>query len=209
MQSINDVLYKLEYRCAKRLPSTKKYRLAFLPEKNIKWFINPKVGSTFLTREMTKYDSFILPGQHRVSDWNPARNDWYSFAFVRHPVQRFLSCWQSKIFSNRHYIFNLSAKEAKAMQELDAFIELVAGKDLLKCDPHLSLQTANFPTSDVSFLGRLESFSSDLKRLNSQTGLHINASLPAPNKTEKPSITSKQTSRIEDLYATDMNTLGY
>ena len=209
MQSINNVLFQLEYRFAKRLPSSTKYHLAFLPEKSIKWFINPKGGPTFLTPEMTKYNSFVLPEQHRVCEWNPERSDWYSFAFVRHPVQRFLRCWQSKIFLSGYFIFNLSSEEAKAMQYLDAFFELTEGKNLLRRDPHFSLKTAKFPPNELSFAGRLKSFSSDLKPLNSRIGLHINASLPAPNKTEKPSIISKQTSRIEDLHATDMITHGY
>jgi len=209
MNSISERLYRLEYKVNKRVPGESKYRLAFLSEKKIKWFINPKVGSTFLTQELKKFDSFTIPGQHRVCDWNPMRSDWFSFAFVRHPVQRFLSCWQSKIFSDRHHIFGISAEEACKMKELDTFIDFVEGKNLLNCDAHLSLQTANMPVSEMSFIGRLECFSADLKRLNSLTGLNLNTSLPAPNKTKKPPISREQTARIERLYAQDMNQFNY
>jgi len=209
MKSYLNYLYAIEYKLAKRFPSASKYRLAFVPEKEIKWFVNPKVGSTFLTRELSKWDSFTIPGQHRVFDWNPMRNDWFSFAFVRHPVQRFLSCWQSKIFSDRYRIFGLSEKDVNAMRDLDMFIEFVEFKNLLTCDPHLSLQTANIPVEEVSFVGRLESFSADLKILNGLTGLRIDESLPPPNKTEKPSITREQISKIQRLYAADMNKFNY
>lgn len=209
MKSLRDQLYKYEYKLAKRLPTAQKYRLAFLPEKEIKWFINPKVGSTFLTRELAQYESFIIPGQERVSDWYPMRNHWFSFAFVRHPVQRFLSCWQSKVFSDRYHIFGISSQEASAMKSLDAFIDFVEVKNLLNCDPHLSLQSANMPVGDLSFLGRLETFSTDLKRLNGLTGLEVNDSLPSPNKTEKPTITREQTHKIQRLYAADMNQFNY
>lgn len=209
MKSLRDQLYKLEYKLAKRLTSEKKYRLGFLPEEEIKWFINPKVGSTFLTRELAQYDSFVIPSQHRVCDWSPMRKDWFSFAFVRHPVQRFLSCWQSKMFSDRYHIFDVSSQEANAIKSLDAFIDFVEAKSLLTCDPHLSLQSANMPVSELSFIGRLESFSADLKRLNSLTGLEINESLPSPNKTEKPTITQEQIAKIQRLYVADMNQFSY
>ena len=209
MKSHRNYWYSVEYKLAKRIPSASKYRMAYVPEKEIKWFINPKVGSTFLTQELGAHGSLIIPGQHRVFDWNPLRNDWFSFAFVRHPVQRFLSCWQSKFFSDRHHIFGLSREDAEAMRDLDVFIEFVEGKNLVTCDPHLSLQTANMPVDQVSFVGRLESFSADLKRLNNLTGLRIDESLPAPNKTEKPPVSKEQISKIQRLYAADMNQFSY
>ena len=95
------------------------------------------------------------------------------------------------------------------MKNLDAFIDFVEAKNLLTCDPHLSLQSANMPVSELSFIGRLESFSGDLKRLNSLTGLEINEPLPSPNKTEKPKITQEQIAKVQKLYVADMNQFNY
>jgi hypothetical protein len=209
MNSIHRSYLRAEYLVGKRLPSSSKYKIGFLQEHKIKWYVNPKVGSTFLKSELRKYPSFSVPGELRVADWNPLKENWYSFAFVRHPVNRLLSCWSKKIFSEQYYIFNLSASEANSMKDLDVFLDFVEGENLACCDPHLSFQTANVPVEKVSFLGRLENFSEDLTKLNDRTGLSINAAMPSPNPSKKRSVTPSQRSRIQRIYARDMELLGY
>ena len=167
------------------------------------------MASTFLKGELQKHPSFSIPGELRVADWNPLRAGWYSFAFVRHPVERLLSCWRSKIFSDRFFIFDLTASQANSMKDLDFFLDFVENQDLSCCDPHLSYQVANIPIQNVSFLGKLESLASDVMNLNAQTGLALNPHAKPPNPTKKTTITPDQRKRIENIYSVDMEILRY
>lgn len=199
-------------RAAERLPGTdaaRRYNVTVSHSHRLVWFRVAKVGtrSVFetLRRAGVELDleepfgvnapRFVTPGYTRV-------------AFVRHPVDRFVSAWQSTVVKLNHHGF--APDEYESMQQLGNFVDWFATQDAATCDPHLRLQSALVPETRLDLLGRMETFAADLHALLDLIGAprpalpRINASPSAP-----PALTAAQRELLIEIYRPDFERFGY
>lgn len=199
-------------RAVERLPGgdpSRRYNVTVSHSHRLVWFRVAKVGtrSVFdtLRRAGVELDleepfgvnapRLVTPGYTRV-------------AFVRHPVDRFLSAWQSTVVKLNHHGF--APDEYESMQRLGNFIDWFAGQDPVTCDPHLRLQSALVPEGRLDLLGRMETFATDLHTLLDLIGApqpalpRINASPSAP-----PTLSPAQRDLLTDIYRSDFDRFGY
>jgi hypothetical protein len=134
----------------------------------------------------------------------------FKFAFVRDPVDRFLSCWRDRVLERNHFGFDSS--EHARMKQIGEFIAFAEGLDLDRCDVHLRRQARLVDLGNIDFLGRMESFESDLERVLSKLDLKAdfiprqNSSLPEDGRSGLDDLSR---GRIERLYDSDMRLFGY
>lgn len=128
--------------------------------------------------------------------------------FVRHPVDRFLSAWQSTVVKLNHFDFD--ARTHNEMQDLSNFIEWFAELDPITCDTHFRLQSALLPSEPLDLLGRMETFERDLHALLEMIGAtgsptdHLNASPSAP-----PVLSDAAHKLVVDRYLPDFHRFAY
>lgn len=171
------------------------------------WFRVAKVGSRTIHQhflEHTPDNQYIYSSE--VGYVPSLLKGFFKFAFVRNPLDRFVSAWKDKVLRQNYFQFSPAAW--KHYQELSAFIEWVEQQDLTACDEHLRTQTSLIDLNQVDFLGRFESFEADYHRLATTIGLpiqwqhHKNATPKTPVK-----LTTEQEARLRTLYAHDLQIL--
>ena len=128
--------------------------------------------------------------------------------FVRHPIDRFLSGWQSTVIKFNHFDFDPTTHVE--MKKLSNFIAWFAEQDPATCDLHFRLQSTLLPAGRLHLLGRMETFDTDLDRLLSIIGAphaarpRLNASPTTP-----PELTGAERALLIDRYAPDFARFGY
>jgi len=133
--------------------------------------------------------------------------DFFKFAFVRNPVERYLSVWRDKVLRSNY--FNLDSKTHRALKELPAFIDYTRREDLLENDEHLYPQHHLIDLTDVDFVGRFEQFESDLQTLSEMAGLpepepiHLNSTATV-KKSDAYNVTDADRREIATLYSQDI-----
>ena len=186
-----------------------KYFLCYNYKYKALWFRVAKVGSRTIDsyfRRNTPDDQYIYSSP---TAYNP--NDfagYFKFAFVRDPLKRFLSAWKNKVLESNYFQF--SAQEHQKMQNLDNFIEWVSGFDLRHCDEHLRLQVSLIDINNVDFLGRMNNFESDLRKVCNIIGMPIEE-VVKKNQTQKQDVelTNNQIYKIKNLYSIDYQVFFY
>lgn len=128
--------------------------------------------------------------------------------FVRHPIDRFLSAWQSTVVKLNH--FNFDDRTYEEMQDLSTFVAWFAELDPAACDAHLRLQSALLPTEPLDLLGRMETFDRDLDELLTLIGastarpqrLNVSPSVP-------PTLKTAERRLLINRYRPDFERFGY
>lgn len=209
--SAREIVHTLRRRSVRSgLLSPLGYNLTISHEHRFLWFRVAKVGTRSLF-EHFEGNGVSLDVRGAVNLRYPTAlvEDYFAFAFVRHPVDRFISAWRNKVVDANYFDFN--AATLQEMQDLPAFIEYAEGLDLDEADRHIAPQSRLIDLTRVDFLGRLESFSDDVAAVCTRLGLPP-AALPRKNSTSAGSpdpVAAETRRRIANLYQRDHQIFGY
>lgn len=176
------------------------------------WFRVAKVASRSILGYFAEHDVHL--------DVNHAQNmryptalfgDYLKFAFVRHPLPRFVSAWQDKVVNNNYFGFD-DAALPRMREHVEAFAAWTATQpldDLRDGDVHLALQTRLIDLSQVDVVGRLETFDRDFAEICTRLGLPA-APVRPRNQTSAPATYSDELrAAVSELYRLDFQVLGY
>ena len=140
--------------------------------------------------------------------------DYFRFAFVRHPLDRFVSAWQDKVVLRNYYGFDPPILEQ--MQRIERFAAWTAThdlRDLNSVDQHVALQSrlvdltrsislggwrTSTPTSPRSAIG---------SGLAAPSGRRVHAAPPGGLPPDTVSVDLVST--VEELYRPDYQIFGY
>lgn len=139
--------------------------------------------------------------------------DYFTFAFVRDPLARFVSAWQDKVVENNYYAF--TEADHHRMQTIEEFARWTAAQDLSAVpgtDQHLTLQSRMIDLNRVDFVGRLETFDADFAEVCARVGAP--AVPTSPQNQSAPGGRDRQFSdELRDLvtrmYRRDYQVFGY
>ncbi len=196
------------------LPSDKPYDVTISDQFRFIWFRNYKVGSRSLLKLFSE-NQVVLDAAQPYQCYYPPKlyRDYFSFAFVRNPWDRLISCWHNKVLKNNHFQF--SESEWEKMKDLDNFLDFIQKKKLSgNTDGHIRLQSSLIDLNQIQFLGRFESFQKDagyiIQKLQFQHRI-----VPVRNQSERSSTqyqlyyTSENAEKVARLYEKDIRMFGY
>ena len=146
------------------LPFFERYGITVCHEKKFIWYRVAKVATRTIYDVFDKADLELI--NKRVSFYsNPASRcpDYFKFAFVRNPWDRLVSCWKDKVVSYNY--FGFSDSERSKMKSFENFVAFLGGVDIERCDLHLRSQSKLVDVDNLDYIGRFESFTSDLHAL--------------------------------------------
>ena len=164
--------------------------------------IDPEVE---LTRQMSM-DAFC-------SKYMPEINQYFTFGFARHPLERLWACWEARVVRGQHYGLSRG-------MDFPAYCKWIAspwGADAF-ADKHWLSQHNSITTpygKPLSFTGRAENLDEDWPALLKHFGMphrdlaHHHESRP-PGVGEGPgSLDSHLIERLQERYAEDFRLFGY
>ncbi|WP_243060963.1 sulfotransferase family protein [Nocardioides sp. SR21] len=176
------------------------------------WFRVAKVASRSILGYFAEHD-IELDVHHAQNMRYPTAvfGDYLKFAFVRHPLPRFVSAWQDKVVNNNYFGFD-DATLSRMRERVETFAEWTATQDLddpREGDVHLALQTRLIDLSQVDLLGRLETFDADFAMVCDRLGLPA-APVKPRNTTSAPATYSDELrAAVAEMYRRDFQVLGY
>lgn len=186
------------------------YNLTISHQHRFMWFRVAKVGTRTLLGYFAEH-GIALDVEHAMKLRYPTAlfADYFKFAFVRHPLGRFVSAWRDKVVD--HNYFDFDAAELERMQVIENFAHWVAGLDLARADHHLAPQTRLVDLTQIDHLGRLETFDDDFAAVCRQLGLPVAppAALNRSSRDEATPASDELTSMVAELYRRDFQVLGY
>lgn len=150
----------------------RKYYLCYNFTYKALWFRVAKVSSRTIDqhfRENTPEGAYVYSSE--VGYMPSMYVDFFKFAFVRNPVDRFISAWKNKVLQANYFEF--SEQKHHDMKDLSNFVSWVETLDVSKCDEHLRLQTTLIDLNHIDFIGRFERFGEDFQYLANQIGLPV------------------------------------
>ena len=194
--------------------SPRRYNLTISHAHRFVWFRVAKVATRSMLEHFER-TGVELDVTHAMRIRYPVESfdDYYKFAFVRHPLDRFVSAWQNKVVSFNYFRFEPDV--LARMQRLEAFAEWTAGRDLSDVgtvDQHLVLQTRAVDLTQIDHLGRLESFADDFAVVCRRLGLPYLGTQERRNESThpgRPEVSDEVRERIAELYRLDFQVLGY
>ena len=152
--------------------ATNTYLLCYNYEYNLLWFRVAKSARSTINKhlkEVTPKDKYIFGSE--VGYIPSTFSNFTKFAFVRNPVNRFLSAWRNKVIDQNY--FHFSKKKHAKMKSLENFIAWTREQDINNCDPHIRHQQSLIDISNLDFLGRVENFNDDFKELAKMVNMPI------------------------------------
>lgn len=190
------------------------YNLTISHEHRFVWFRVAKVATRTIRHHLTAH-GVTLDVDHAMRIRYPVRafDDYFTFAFVRDPLERFVSAWQDKVVNMNYFKFD-GATHAR-MQRIEEFARWTAEQDLGAVpgtDQHLALQTRLIDLNRVDFLGRLESFDRDFAQVCERIGAPAVPTRPQ-NQTapggRRLDVSDELRELVARMYRRDHQILGY
>lgn len=192
-----------------------RYNLTISHQHRFIWFRVAKAGTRTVLGHLTAQD-VPLDVHHAMRMRYPTAvfADYFKFAFVRHPLDRFLSAWRNKVVENNYFGFDDATH--RRMQQVETFAAWTAEHDLSDLDTadhHLALQTRLVDLSQVDFVGRLETFDADFAEVCDR--IRVPATPPqVRNRTRSPDDAPEPVSQelrtlVSTIYRRDFQVLGY
>lgn len=194
------------------LPSQRGYNLTISHEYKFVWFRVAKVGSRTIYNHL-KDEGITLDVEHPYNIYYPPKRyqNYFKFAFVRNPWERFVSCWHDKVIDKNYFKFDDVKHEQ--MKDLNNFVEYVAGLNLETCDIHLRLQCCLIDLNHLDYLRRLETFDEDLKNIYSRLNIPYTVSeqknKSSRNKSYQEYLEGPLKRKVTELYQRDIQIFGY
>jgi hypothetical protein len=194
------------------LPSNKRYNLTISDEKQFVWFRVAKVGTRSIFRAF-EAASVPLSVENAIFAHYPVASygNYFKFAFVRNPWERFVSAWHDKIIDRNH--FELSPEHHARLKDFSRFVEFAESLDMKRCDVHLRLQSELIDLNQIDFLGRMETFGEDLQTVFAKLSIPA-ASVPKENSSSRSGdyrshYTDELAARVAGLYQKDIAIFNY
>ncbi len=185
--------------------SKKKYFLSYNYKYKAIWYRTYKVASRTIDHHLKQE---CEPGEYIYASamgYIPSMfSDYFKFAFVRNPENRFRSAWKDKVLRSNY--FGFEEREHERMKDINHFISWVETLDVKNCDEHLMAQSSLVDMNNIDFLGRFEFFQEDFSYVAKKIGLKDFDTSQKLNKTEKipdQEFTFEQRSRIFNIYRKD------
>jgi hypothetical protein len=191
------------------------YNLTISHEKRFMWFRVAKVGTRTILGHFDRHD-VRLDVNHAMRLRYPVElfEDYFKFAFVRHPLGRFTSAWRNKVVDHNYFGFDDST--LARMQQVENFAHWVAGhdlSDLANADHHLALQSRLIDLTQIDYLGRLETFDKDFAVICDR--IDVPVSQPTPLNQTRPrgsapeSVSAELEAAVAEIYRRDFQIFGY
>ena len=136
--------------------SEKKYFLSYNFKYKALWFRTYKVASRTINEHMKESSPGDYIYSSEVGYIPRIYKNFFKFAFVRHPVDKFISAWKDKVLNQNYFQFDTDIYEK--MKNLDHFIDWVETLNINNCDEHLRAQNAIIDLENVNFIGYFENF---------------------------------------------------
>ncbi len=178
------------------------------------WFRVAKVATRTILGHLDAHATLDVRHGSDLRYPREALADYVAFAFVRHPVDRFVSAWRNKVVDTNHFDFDPAT--LARMQRIEEFAAWAGDQDLsdiAATDRHIMLQVRLVDLTRVDRLGRLESFDEDFAGICETLGLPVT---PPETRNQsvgrgftKADLTPAAHRRIEELYRRDLDVLGY
>ena len=191
------------------------YNLTISHQHRFVWYRVAKVATrTILSHFATHGVTLDVSHAMRMRYPTALFDDYFKFAFVRHPLDRFISAWRNKVVLNNYFGFDDDMLEH--MRQIENFARWTAQQDLSALgdvDHHLALQTRLIDLNHVDFLGRLETFDDDFAAVCTRIG--VPASPPDPRNQTSPhgvgreTVSDELTSIVAEMYRRDYQVFGY
>ena len=180
-----------------------KYRLYYDYYYKVLWFRVAKVATRTILQHFldnTPEDKYIYSSE--TGFLNPLHKDFFKFAFVRNPVDRFLSAWKEKVLKQNY--FGFSKKMHHEMQNLENFISWTEDLNIETCDVHLRAQSSLIDLNNVDFIGRFENFKEDFQFLAYKINLPMKT-IHRKNTTKNMNyyFDKSQKERVRKIYTKD------
>ena len=194
------------------IPSTQHYNLTICDDPKFIWFRNAKVGTRSIFSALDDADVQLTADHALACYYSPQKyKDYFKFAFVRNPWDRFVSGWYDKIYKNN--AFNLSASARAELKQFENFVSYYSKMNIKTCNTHFRSQCALIDLNEVDYIGKFENFNEDLKEIFSNIGLPI-SQVPHKHKSSKKSsyqsyYTEETKQIIAELYQKDIQLFGY
>lgn len=191
-------------------------RWSSLPPRNITigrrprfvWYRVAKAGTRSVVAALHRSDvDFVADHPWGIRVPPALLRNHFSFAFVRDPRSRLVSCWSDKVLASNGLA--LPPERREELRDFGRFVEFVAEQDLETCDPHLRLQTALIDLDRVDFVGRVERFRDDFGLVCSRIGIPTDAPHLNPSDAVDDPYSSALRRRVEELYAPDLDAFSY
>ena len=190
------------------------YNLTISHSHRFVWFRVAKVATRTI-RHHFETNAVVLDVDHAMRVRYPLAvfADYLTFAFVRDPLDRFVSAWHDKVVNANYYAFDEPTHQR--MQRVEEFALWTATHDLAALpgtDQHLTLQSRMIDLNRVDFVGRLETFDRDFAEVCERVGAP--AVPTAPQNQTAPAGRDRQVSdELRDLvagmYRRDYQVFGY
>lgn len=191
-------------------PSEFRYNLTIGSEPKFVWFRVAKAGTRTIFDVLRGAGAVFAAENAIFNHYRPRAFDaYFKFAFVRHPVERFISCWRDRVVDRNH--FDFAPPELERMRNLEEFVAFAASLDISRCDVHLRLQSRLIDLGNVDFLGRMENFDADLATVAARLGFCLDG-VPRRNTSSRTGadvLSHDVRRRIARIYERDMRFFGY
>jgi hypothetical protein len=195
--------------------SPRGYNLTISHQHRFLWFRVAKAGTRTVLGHFARHD-VPLDVHHAMRLRYPTAvfEDYFKFAFVRHPLDRFVSAWRNKVVENNYFGFDDATHQQ--MQRVEDFARWTAQhdlSDLSTADHHLALQTRLVDLTQVDYLGRLETFDADFAAVCGRIG--VPATRPEVRNRTQPRdagpepVSEELRFLVGDIYRLDFQVLGY
>ena len=170
-----------------------------------------KVGTQSISKAFRGRPDIEIQRSNKLKPYPKGpRRSYYSFAFVRNPFTRLVSCWRDKVIGGGSW----SRTDIRDLEFVE-FIGVLETLDLCSSDRHIRPQSRLIPTERISFLSRLESFATDWPVLCKELGVgdvpvsHTHLSPSPAADVSAPVIDQALALRILRLYDLDFRLFGY
>ena len=210
-QQVMRTLSRLSARSGRLSPLG--YNLAINHEHRFVWYRVAKVATRTVLSYLEEHQVPLDVRTRRMRYPTVLFEDYTKFAFVRNPMDRFVSAWKDKVVAANYFGFDSEAHAR--MQSVEAFAAWTAAhdlSDLAEADQHLALQSRLVDLTQVDHLGRLETFDEDFARIMAAIGLPGTplARLNASNRSSGGAAPSDELRAIVGgIYRRDFEILGY
>lgn len=191
------------------------YNLTISHQRRFVWFRVAKVGTRTILGHFARYD-VPLDVNHAMRMRYPTElfEDYFKFAFVRHPLGRFVSAWRNKVVNNNYFGFDEATLQR--MRQIETFADWTAQQDLSdlgNADHHLALQSRLIDLTQVDYLGRLETFDEDFAAICKRIDVPASQADPRnqsrPVDGEQPQISADLEGMVAQIYRRDFQIFGY
>jgi len=190
------------------------YNLTISHSHRFAWFRVAKVATRTIRHHFESHD-VALDVDHAMRVRYPLGvfADYYTFGFVRDPLDRFVSAWHDKVVNANYYAFDEATHQR--MQTVEEFALWTAEHDLSAVpgtDQHLTLQSRMIDLNRVDFVGRLETFDRDFAEVCDRVGAPAVPTAPQ-NQTAPGGRDRRVSAELRDLvvgmYRRDYQVFGY